>query len=343
MNRIAPVLIFAFVFAIAPVTAPDIPARNIEYVKPEPQEATLVAVGDMMLSRTVAKRMRQYGAGYPFASTTVFLRDADIAFGNLETSITPGPEVQPFEMSFRADPEAALALKSAGFDVLSLANNHTPNFGREGLADTLRYLNKQGIAHVGAGIDGVEAAKPAFITVKEITFAFLAYNDHDVVPASYEAGLDHAGTALMDIEAMTNAVYAAQQYADIVIVSMHSGNEYEPAPNDSQTAFAHAAIDAGAEMIIGHHPHVVQTAEVYRGKYIFYSIGNFIFDQMWSQETREGLVLKATFTKTGLSSLSYHPVLIEDYAQPRFLEPEEALGVIERLGAAIPEPVDRAI
>ena len=343
MNRIAPILIFAVVLAIAPVTAPDIPARIIDYRKPELREATFIAVGDMMLSRTVAKRMRQYGGGYPFASTSLFIQEADIAFGNLETSITPGPDVQPFEMSFRADPEAARALKDAGFDVLSLANNHTPNFGREGLADTLRYLDQQGIAHVGAGMDSTEAGEPTFITVKGITFAFLAYNDYDVVPASYEARLDHAGTALMDIEAMTDAVHAAQQYADIVIVSMHAGNEYEPTPNDSQIAFAHAAIDAGAEMVIGHHPHVVQTAEVYRGKYIFYSLGNFIFDQMWSQETREGLVLKATFTKEGLSSLSYHPVLIEDYAQPRFLEPEEALGVIERLEVAIPEPVDRAI
>ena len=327
MNRIAPILIFAVVFAVAPITAPDIPARVIDYVKPEPHEVTLVAVGDMMLSRTVAKRMRQYGADYPFASTSAFIRDADIAFGNLETSITPGTEVQPFEMSFRADIESAVALKDAGFDVLSLANNHTPNFGREGLADTLRYLDEQGIAHAGAGMDSAEAGKPAFITVHGIRFAFLAYNDHDVVPTSYEARLDHAGTALMDIEAMTNAVHAAQQYADIIIVSMHAGNEYEPTPNDSQIAFAHAAIDAGAEMVIGHHPHVVQTAEVYRGKYIFYSLGNFIFDQMWSQETREGLVLKATFTKEGLSSLSYHPVSIEDYAQPRFLEPKEALGV----------------
>ncbi|OGG59872.1 hypothetical protein A2765_04800 [Candidatus Kaiserbacteria bacterium RIFCSPHIGHO2_01_FULL_56_24] len=333
MRRLALLIIPGVILAVAPITRPDIPVRILEYVKSgPPAEASLIAVGDIMLSRTVAKKMHQYGPDYPFASTTAFIQSGDIAFGNLETPITPGDDVQPMEMTFRADPEAAQALKDAGFDVLSLANNHTPNFGEEGLRDTLSYLDEAGLSHAGAGMNSKQAHEPAFLTVQGITFAFLAYNDHDVVPVSYEAGEGRAGTAFMRIEDMTAAVQAAKAAADIVIVSMHSGIEYEPIPDESQVAFAHAAIDAGAEMVIGHHPHAVQTMEVYKGKYIFYSLGNFVFDQMFSRETREGLVLKVNFAKEGLSGIEYHPVLIEDYAQPRFLEGEAAQAVIERLG-----------
>jgi poly-gamma-glutamate capsule biosynthesis protein CapA/YwtB (metallophosphatase superfamily) len=334
MRRFAPFLIVGLILGIAPITGPELPVRIVEYVKPEPPpEVSMIAVGDMMLSRAVAKRMRLHGYDYPFASTSEFLRSADITFGNLETSITPGPEVESFEMSFRADPESAAALRDAGFDVLSLANNHTPNFGETGLQDTMRYLDDVGIVHVGAGLD-TQAHQPRFMTEKGIRFAFLAYNDRDVVPASYEASDSRFGTAFMQIERMQAAVRAAKGSADIVIVSMHSGTEYELFPNDSQTAFARAAIDAGAEIVIGHHPHVVQTREMYNGKYIFYSLGNFVFDQMWSQDTRDGLALKIVFTKEGISGISYHATEIHDYAQPRLLESgEHADRIIERLSA----------
>ncbi|MFZ2555275.1 MAG: CapA family protein [Minisyncoccia bacterium] len=328
MKRFIPLILAAATLAAAPLSSPDLPTRILEYVTPEPEEVTMVAVGDMMLSRAVATRMRRHGYDYPFASTSEYIRMADIAFGNLETPITPGPEVLPFEMSFRADPEVALALKDAGFDILSLANNHTPNFGEPGLEDTFKYLDDADIAHVGAGIDAKEAGQAKFMSVKGVVFAFLAYTDPSIVPRDYEAGESRAGTAFMHIDQMKEAVANAAQFADIVIVSMHAGDEYEPLPNERQKDFARAAIDAGAEMVIGHHPHVVQTMEVYQGKYILYSLGNFIFDQMWSQDTREGMVAHMIFTKNGLSGITFHPVRIEDYAQPRFLEVQ---GNVERV------------
>lgn len=333
MKRFIPVILAAAMLAVAPISSPDLPSRIMDYVRPEPEKVTMVAVGDIMLSRAVAKRMQRHGYGYPFASTSDFVRMADIAFGNLETPITAGPEVLPYEMSFRADIEAAAALRDAGFDVLSLANNHTPNFGETGLADTFRYLDEVGVAYAGAGSNRGEAAAPAFITVKGITFAFLAYGESRIVPTDYEAGENRAGIAFMRIEEMRKAVLSAQELADIVIVSMHAGDEYEPLPNDSQIAFAHAAIDAGAEMVIGHHPHVVQPAEVYKGKYILYSLGNFIFDQMWSLDTRQGMISRAIFTSKGLSEITFHPIRIEDYAQPRFLDDESGAQVLKRLEA----------
>lgn len=343
MRRIFTFLVLAPLLAIAPIVGPDITMPLFEHAKPEPVEVTLVAVGDMMLSRAVGTRMERHGYDYPFASTSEYIRMADIAFGNLETPITPGLPVLPYEMSFRADPEVATALKEAGFDVLSLANNHTPNFGEAGIRDTLRYLDEAGIAYVGAGANARDAALPAFLSVRGITFAFLAYTDAYIVPAEYEAGEERAGTAFMHIEKMKKAVLDAKLIADIVIVSMHAGDEYEPLQSDRQTAFAHAAIDAGAEVVIGHHPHVVQPMEVYKGKYILYSLGNFIFDQMWSMETREGMLANMIFTHEGLAGITFHPVRIEDYAQPRFLDVDRDVArVIERLHA-LPEAVDRAL
>lgn len=329
MRRFAPFIIAGLMLGVAPVTGPEVPARVFEYVKPQPPvEVTLVAVGDIMLSRAVAQKMHRHGTDYPFASTTAIVSGADIAFGNLEGPITPGPEVLPFEMRFRADAHVASALKRAGFDILSLANNHMLDFGAAGIADTRDSLDTEGIAYAGAGANASDAGSPAFVTARGITFSFLAY--------SYTggAGAASAGTAPLNIGSMVEAVRHAKLLADIVIVSMHAGVEYEPFPEESQIAFARAAIDAGAEMVIGHHPHVVQTLELYKGKYIFYSLGNFVFDQMWSQETREGLLVQATFRKEGVQNVTFHPVLIEDYAQPRPIVGEtEIERVLNRLTA----------
>ncbi len=323
--------------AVAPLTIPGVPERILEYARPTPPpQVSIVFVGDIMLSRTVAKKMLQHGADFPFGSTTDIIRRADIAFGNLETTITEGDPVEAFEMRFRADAHAPRALKDAGFDVLSLANNHTFDFGEKGLLDTLSALDAEGIMHVGAGKDDTEAGQPMFVNANGIQFAFLAYTDQRF--SGREAGEGRPGAAFMRLERMKAAVAGANTFADIVIVSMHSGNEYELEPNEMQIAFARAAIDAGADIVIGHHPHVVQSAEIYQGKPIFYSLGNFVFDQMWSEETRTGLMLEVIFGKDAVLSTAYYPVVIEEYARPRLAEEKRGL-IFERLG--LEAPVDR--
>jgi poly-gamma-glutamate capsule biosynthesis protein CapA/YwtB (metallophosphatase superfamily) len=339
--RTLPFVLAGLIVGLAPVTSPDIPARVVDYVRPvflpEPQqEVSLVAVGDIMLSRAVASKMLQHGFGYPFASTTALIQNADIAFGNLETSITEGPDVLPYEMRFRADYESAAALRDAGFDVLSIANNHIADFGEKGIQDTVRALDEEGLAHVGAGRNADEAQRPAYIETDGIRFAFLAYTY-----TALEASANASGASFLRIQRMQEAVRDAKNSADVVIVSMHAGDEYVPFPNNQQTTFARAAIDAGAEMVIGHHPHVVQTMEIYRGKRIFYSLGNFIFDQMWSRETREGLLIEAVFTKEGVKDIVFLPVLIEDYAQPRLVEKGEDFDAIVGRLSAVPGTVDR--
>jgi poly-gamma-glutamate synthesis protein (capsule biosynthesis protein) len=135
----------------------------------------------------------------------------------------------------------------------------------------------------------------------------------------------------MRVEKMTKAVEEAKQRADFVIVSMHAGTEYADKPDDSQVNFAHAAIDAGADLVIGHHPHVVQTMEKYKEKYIFYSLGNFVFDQMWFQETTEGLTIKAYFTKSGIGKISLSPITMENFAQPKITTYGDAEKILQRL------------
>lgn len=296
------------------------------------EEVSLVVVGDISYSRGVERIVKkQNDINYPFLKIRDYLKSADLVFGNLETPITQGPEIPDFEMIFRSNPGTEQALQQAGFSILSLANNHTPNFGEKGLKDTFNYLENASIKYVGAGQNGQEAYLPIYIEKKGIKFAFLAYNDSDVVPVYYEASTNRAGTAFMRIDKMTEAVKEAKQKADFVIVSMHAGIEYDGKPNNSQINFAHAAIDAGADLVIGHHPHVVQTLEKYKGKYIFYSLGNFIFDQPQSQETKEGLAIKVYFTKDGINKISLLPVVMENLAQPRMTNQNEAEKILQKL------------
>ena len=234
-------------------------------------------------------------------------------------------------MVFRADPELAKTMKSYNFSVLSLANNHTMNFGGSGMLDTLEALRLAGISAAGAGANQEEALSPVYLEAKGLRFAFLAYNDIDVVPPSYEAGDDSPGTAFMNINNLEEGISLAKQQADFVIVSMHSGREYESQHSQRQEEFARAAIDYGAELVLGHHPHVIQDYEMYKGKYIFYSLGNFIFDQMWSQDTKEGLGVMFQFNDRGVVDFELQPFLIQDYSQPRPLSGEAASLVISQI------------
>ncbi len=293
---------------------------------------TFLVVGDIMLSRAVAAiSKRENDRAYPFREISAYLRSADFVFANLETPITSGREIRDDELIFRSDPGVEQDLAEANVRVVSLANNHVPNFGEKGILDTLSLLHAAGIQTTGAGKDHNEALQPAVITKNGVRIAFLAYNDTDVVPDSYGATAQRAGTALMDIPTMQEAVGAARRTADIVVVSMHAGIEYSPRPNTPQQRFARAAIDAGAHLVLGHHPHVVQPVERYQGKYILYSLGNFIFDQPFSEETKTGMTAVVTVSDRGVEHIAFQPISIEHASQPRLLAWPDAHGMAERL------------
>jgi poly-gamma-glutamate synthesis protein (capsule biosynthesis protein) len=290
----------------------------------------LTAVGDIMLSRNVEQQMiAKNDWNYPFEKMAAITSGADLTFGNLETTITAGDIVKSGSFTFRTDPKAVAGLEYAGFDVLSLANNHMMNFGRRGLESTLKELDAAGIAHAGAGLSAAGISKPAVREVKGVKFGFLAYSYAD--EQSRDKAGELYGTDYMDTSAMQADVAALKPQVDVVVVSMHAGTEYATAPSVAQTSFAHAAVDAGASLVIGHHPHVVETAEKYKDGYIIYSLGNFVFDQMWSEETRLGAVADITFDKNKISKIDFIPVKIYDYAQPQLAEGADREKIMARL------------
>lgn len=299
-------------------------------LKKNEDEIVMVAVGDVMLSRTVEKTMMdKKNFKYPFIKTAELTSGADITFGNLETPIISGRLINTSEFTFRTDPRSLSGLRYAGFDVLSLANNHMMNFGEEGLEETLKNLDAAEIRHAGAGIGSDNIGKSAVMTVKGVRFSFLAFTYNTDVRKDPKLG--EYGVQNMDMKNMQKAVKLAKEVSDVVVVSMHAGTEYRTRSGRFQQDFSHSAIDAGADLVIGHHPHVVQEAEKYNGKYIIYSLGNFVFDQMWSSETRLGAVAEITFDGKEIKSVRFYPVKIYDYSQPSFIAGNEAKRILGRL------------
>ncbi|MCR4397825.1 MAG: CapA family protein [Firmicutes bacterium] len=333
---------------------------------PERREPViLAAVGDIMLSRGVAQEIRKRGdVGHPFSGVIGYLRGADVVFGNLECPLTPGPEIGPRDMILRADPGLRTALAESGFTVLSLANNHALDFGADGLADTLRNLQAVGVECVGAGWDESEAYGAAHFEVGGIRLAFLAYCEPGLAAGSpgvtgtagegavpgASAGTAPGGSAgmisdapviaVLDLDRMRAGIREARERADYVVVSMHVGTEYSRDPDSTQVQYARAAVDAGADLVIGHHPHVVQRAERYRDAYIFYSLGNFVFDQVWSRATREGVAVRIFIGSMGLERIELAPVIING-VRPEILRGEEAEAVLSRLSLDVERVVVR--
>ncbi|MFZ2414895.1 MAG: CapA family protein [Minisyncoccia bacterium] len=296
----------------------------------KPAEVSFLAVGDIMLSRGVAYKIDKHTPEYPFEKTKDILWKSDLVFGNLEGPILQGREIKDGEMVFRIDPNLVSTLSENNFGIFSLANNHLPNFDEEGIKSTITKLNYQSIYTVGAG-KGEEAYQPTIINVKGIKIAFLAYTDPIMVPASYGASEEHYGTAFMDSSRLDKDIASAKEKADLVIIYMHSGEEYETKPTSRQTKFARAAIDSGAHLVIGSHAHVVQSVEKYKDKYIVYGLGNFIFDQMFSLQTRQGIMAKFILTKEGVKSLDFVPFLINDYCQPTPVVGADATKILKLL------------
>lgn len=286
---------------------------------------TLIATGDILLARFVEQNMRKAkDYTFPFKNVADFLKSGDITFGNLETPIFPGLNTPTGSMTFRADAESVGGLTYAGYDVISVANNHTMNYKSPGLLRAIEELSKANIKPVGGGTNEAAARAPAVVEVNGVRVAFLAYNDRTIPPGFHgEAGVDAPGIAPMDPATVGQDITAAKELADIVVVSMHAGREYSKTPTEVQKIFAHAAIDGGASVVIGAHPHVVEPVEYYKEGVIFYSLGNFVFDQYFSEDVRTGLIAKITLTSGGKPTVELFPTRIAPQTvQPRILEGE---------------------
>lgn len=299
-------------------------AKNAASVSPV-ETVKLLFVGDIMPSRWVDRAMERRGYDFPFENIRPLLASHDIVFGNLESPVRDGRTVTAGEMRFRTDPEFIPALARAGFTIVSLANNHIGDEGEVGVASTTRYLADSDIHWVGAGTTS-EAYAPAILETRGMRIAFVAGNDPAIVHPSYCANERRLGSACFDEKRIVEGLVAARSQADFVVFSMHAGTEYATTSDSLQRRIAHLAIDSGADIVIGHHPHVIEEREFYAGKWIYYSLGNFIFDQEWSRNTKLGLALGVELKKSDASILRFtHTIVrVDEYAQPRLASLEES-------------------
>jgi poly-gamma-glutamate synthesis protein (capsule biosynthesis protein) len=253
----------------------------------------LVLGGDVMLSRNVAIRARrEKDPAWPFRQIAPVFREADIAFVNLEAPFSDKGAVMERGMIFKTEPEMIAGLELAGIDIVSTANNHVRDRGSYGVEYTLKHLAEHKILATGSALTPEEARLGVTLQRNGITFGFLAY--------TYDANNgNHKDTDprinLLDVERMRADVAGMRTRAEVVVVSMHAGAEYDPKPNAQQVTFARAAADAGAAVVVGHHPHVRQPWEWYGGSAIFYSLGNLIFDQFQRTETQIGSLAELEF------------------------------------------------
>jgi poly-gamma-glutamate synthesis protein (capsule biosynthesis protein) len=270
---------------------------------------TLVFVGDIMLSRSVGNKMAaENNWKWPFEKIGDYLAGADLTFGNLEGPISSQGRNVGSIYSFRTDPKVVEGLKFAGFDILSVANNHIGDWSKTAMDDTFAILKDNGIEYAGGGASEQEAHSVKIKEVNGVKFGFLAYT---ALGAKYtEATASSSGIAWLNKEKMAQDISDAKKISDFVVVSLHFGDEYEQAANNFQKEMARSAIDAGANLVVGHHPHVVEETEQYKGGFIAYSLGNFIFDQTFSKETMEGTLLKVILEGKDVKSIEPVKIII---------------------------------
>jgi poly-gamma-glutamate capsule biosynthesis protein CapA/YwtB (metallophosphatase superfamily) len=323
MNRLALTLSLLIAFA-APAAAEQ----------PMTDDITIAAVGDLMLGGRAEPFLNQFGPDYPFTDVMPVLSRADVVVGNLESSIsTRGTAVENKKFTLRAGPIAAQALKNAGIRVVTLANNHSMDFGPLALKDTLDVLDRNEILYTGAGMDLKDARTPAILKVKGKTIAFLAYSL--TFPLEFFASPGRPGTAPGYDEFVKSDIEKIRPSADLVVVSFHWGAELMTTAKDYQVDLGHKTIDWGADLVLGHHPHVLQPLEVYHGRLIAYSLGNFVFGSE-SDRTNFSMILLLTFQGKSLSRIEAVPLDVNNYRvqyRPRVLSGQAALDVLESVNA----------
>lgn len=275
---------------------------------------TLAAAGDIMLARSIGRALQRDPNDSPFAGVIDVLRAADVTVGNLECAIgTSGTRARK-SFTFLAPPEAAMSVADAGFDLVTLANNHSLDYGAEALASTMQLLDGVGVRHVGAGMNRAQAHQPAVIDVKGIRLAFLGCVNTGAEGRyrreTWEATDERAGVAWGVPEDVAADVIAAKSQAHVVIVMMHAGAEGSRKPNAIQRGIAQAAIDAGASLVIGAHPHVLQPVERYGAGIIAWSLGNFVFDGFRGAANKTG-ILQVTLSRDGVRDVSLTPAVIQ--------------------------------
>ncbi|MBU5439246.1 CapA family protein [Tissierella sp. MSJ-40] len=276
------------------------------------ENLTITLVGDLLMDGSVRRQIEKNGLGYPWEMVKEYFQESELTIGNLETSITTrGTKWPDKQFNFRSHPNNLKAMKEAGIDVVTLANNHTLDFGYEGLLDTLRHLDKYEIQHAGGGKNKKEAIEGTIIERNGLKIGVLSFSR--VVPdvrwyaTSKRAGI--VGAYDPHIEEVLNRVKEMKEEADIVILSVHWGIERSTVPRKQEIQLARKAIDAGADIIMGHHPHVLQGIEIYKGKPIIYSLGNFVFGSR-DQLTSTTMIAQININEKNIDNIEIIPCSI---------------------------------
>ena len=277
---------------------------------------TLASVGDINLGDGPGAVMALRGFTYPWTGTAASLRAADVAFGNLECAVSLRGAPVPKEFNFRGPPAALRVMaRYAGFDVLNLANNHTGDYGTAAMLDTVKHVRRFGMVPVGAGGSLAAAATPRVVERLGLRIAFVGFSN--ILPASFFAGPGRAGTQPATPELIAAGVRAASKRADVVIATFHWGVERSPREDGRQRAFAATALSAGADAVIGAHPHVLQPIVRSGRRLVAYSLGNFVFGAASPGTTRTG-ILRLKLSTRGIEGARLAPAVIEG-TRPRLL------------------------
>jgi poly-gamma-glutamate synthesis protein (capsule biosynthesis protein) len=314
-------------------TSPQAVSGNTE----EP-ELRLMAVGDIMLGRGVGMRLKKAGDyGLAFRKVSDYLKQGDVTFANLESPITASTHSldKKRKIVLKGDPGSVEALTGAGIDVVSLANNHMMDYYEKGLFDTIDILDKFNILHTGSGRNMDDARKPAIIESNGIKIGFLAYSDMaELVFAGdpylkYSAEKDKSGVLPRKYETIKEDVDKLRGQVDILAVSLHWGVEESFTIPPEQVEFAHRLIDDGVDVILGHHPHQFQGIEMYKGKPIIYSMGNFLFDQN-DTENMESFIMDLRYKGNRLEACTAVPVRILDKSYVEIQTGAAASNILDR-------------
>ncbi len=296
-------------------------------------QVKLKFVGDIMFAGSVERLLNQHGYKYPYKYVGQHLKDAHLTAANLETSVSTRGTAENKQYAFRSHPSNIPELARAGVDVVTLANNHSMDYGAVSLLDTMSYLKTNKISFVGAGKDRTQAFSPTYRTANGVRVAYLGFSR--VVPTTaWMAGTNKPGTAeTYNPATAIKSIATAQKNADLVVVLAHWGVERNDLPEAYQKTLARQYIDAGADLVVGSHPHVLQGFEQYKGKWIAYSLGNFIFTTNRNEKTWDSGILTATCTKNAACDLQFLPVLTK-YAQPKPMTGKQAETLLQRLSKA---------
>ena len=329
-------LLLTILFTLLQLSACSKKTESSLYTQNLPQNSiTIVAVGDIMLGGTAAEILIREGYDYPFKQVAGLLSNADTVIGNLEgplTSICNSSIDLEKEYTFRSPAEkVAPALKKAGFSLLNLANNHILDYGAQGMNDTIDALNKQGISSVGVGENSSQARAGRIINTDNGKLGFLSYSL--TFPKSFWATDTHPGTAFGHEKQITRDIKRLKKLTDNVIVSFHWGREKTTELRPYQPKLARAAIDAGASLILGHHPHILQAIEKYKDGLIIYSLGNFVFGS-YSQDAKTSVIARITLNAGHFHSAELIPINVlnsEVIFQPQILANFEAKAVLEHI------------